>query len=479
MKHVLKVDNIYSYFLSGDLELKQKLFEVFRHREEGYVFTPAYKQRRWDGYVNFFSKDTGRIMTGLLPELEYALKYKFKVDYEKQDSRQQYEFLHKDIEAGFLNRWIDDEEDHISLYDYQIDLIQAAIKHKRGLIKAPTGAGKTNIMIGIARALPPNTPILFMTKGKSLVQQNYENFLNAGFKNVGRIYTGHKEPNVITCTTVESAYKLEKLFKHIKCLIVDEVHMCMSDVPIRIYRKLKWTPIRLGISATPFKQDGKIKSNKYKTKGFFGPIFLTRATDTGKMGELTTKELQNRGILSGANCIFYELDEPQLPYAVYQDAVKYGIAENPAMHSAVKKIVQKQCKGRTLILVERLVQGDQLAAMIPGAYWIQGKDDEEIRTAVIEKLKKSENVIAIVSQKIISAGIDVKIHNLVNAAGGKASHSIIQRFGRGLRTADDKDDLTYYDFLNNTNDYLRDHSEERIKTLKKEGHNVCVEELNL
>jgi hypothetical protein len=46
--------------------------------------------------------------------------------------------------------------------------------------------------------------------------------------------------------------------------------------------------------------------------------------------------------------------------------------------------------------------------------------------------------------------------------------------GRGLRTADDKDFLTYHDFNFVINDYLRKHSEWRMEVLKKEGHNVSV-----
>ena len=44
--------------------------------------------------------------------------------------------------------------------------------------------------------------------------------------------------------------------------------------------------------------------------------------------------------------------------------------------------------------------------------------------------------------------------------------------GRGLRTADDKTLLKYFDFLYLMNDYLRNHSEWRMQVLQKEGHNV-------
>jgi superfamily II DNA or RNA helicase len=115
--------------------------------------------------------------------------------------------------------------------------------------------------------------------------------------------------------------------------------------------------------------------------------------------------------------------------------------------------------------------------MLPKSLWIQGKDDLSTRSYVIEQLRSSkDNVVGIATQQIFNTGIDVKINNLVNAAGGKAEHLIVQRMGRGLRTADDKDILNYYDFIFNINDYLLQHSNKRIKILKKEGHEVIIKE---
>lgn len=65
---------------------------------------------------------------------------------------------------------------------------------------------------------------------------------------------------------------------------------------------------------------------------------------------------------------------------------------------------------------------------------------------------------------------------MINAAGGQADHQIIQRMGRGLRTAADKDILRYFDFIFKTNKYLEKHSEKRIKILKKEGHEIEIKD---
>ena len=141
----------------------------------------------------------------------------------------------------------------------------------------------------------------------------------------------------------------------------------------------------------------------------------------------------------------------------------------------IVRALAKSLKGRTLILVERLDQGDQLKNLMPHALWIQGKDDLETRKYVIEQLSKSqEDVVAIATQGIFTAGINVFVNSLINAAGGQADHVIIQRFGRGLRTCDDKDILHYRDFVFLNNDYLKKHSKHRVKVLVKEGHKVDI-----
>jgi superfamily II DNA or RNA helicase len=142
-----------------------------------------------------------------------------------------------------------------------------------------------------------------------------------------------------------------------------------------------------------------------------------------------------------------------------------------------KKVVEltNTLSGRTLILVDRIAHGDILKSLIPTAYWITGKDDNDSRKEVITMLQNSKtSCIAIATQQIFNTGINVKIHSLINAAGGQADHLIIQRMGRGLRTADDKKEVLYIDFMFENNPYLKKHSVKRIKILEKEGHSLQV-----
>jgi superfamily II DNA or RNA helicase len=135
--------------------------------------------------------------------------------------------------------------------------------------------------------------------------------------------------------------------------------------------------------------------------------------------------------------------------------------------------------GRTLILVERIEHGDMLSDLIPQASWVKGEDNSSTRKLVIDQLKHSESAVGIATSGIFNTGLNVFVHNLVNCASGQAEHMIVQRMGRGLRTAKDKEICNYYDFLFHNNEYLYKHSMKRIKILQKEGHEVEIKEFDL
>ena len=470
---VLFISNCYSQLLTDDDELKQNLWRLLRFRERGYFHSTLYKQRKWDGYVDFFSISSGKFLTGLLPEVQLVLE-SFDVKYSIKDSRQPFVWACQEIDKDFLRKFQRRGEKPFVLYDYQVDLVNQVLKYDRATIQAPTGAGKSEIMAVILKCLPPKTPALVLANRKSLVAQNYETLTRWKVPDVGRLYEDHQDPNFVTCATVQSLHKMEKLLPKIKVLIVDEIHEMMTATSKKWYKRMSECAVRVAVSATPFKYGGKDQVQKYSVKGYFGPVMRIQSAD--EEGLLTTKELQERGNLSKSMCTFWPVTEPDLSFEPFQDAVTYGIAKNLYFHQIVTRLVKTK-RGRTLILVERIEHGDTLASMIPGALWVQGKDDTDTRMYVIKKLQTAtERTVAIATQGIFNAGINIKAHCLVNAAGGTAEHIMKQRIGRGLRPADDKVRLDYNDFVFDINDYLLSHSMHRISILRKDGHEVVVKD---
>ena len=462
----LIINNDFSQLQTDNQDVHKYLCENLRFRQKGYQFTPLYKSRKWDGYVNFFSAKTGKFLTGILPEV-YLVSKRIDGQIEIEDNRNPINFDHQSIDKDFLQRFNQDKKNKIELTDYQVDFVNQCLKHKRGVVCAPTGAGKTFLMAALLKAIGEGVPTLVLQNRKTLAAQNYDEISRWGFKKIGSCWSGKDKSSMITVATAQSIHHIEDKLDDIKVLIVDEVHDMVSDSTKDIYKKLKNTVIRIGLSATPFKNGGKDMVHKYLVKGYFGPLLKTTTTDTGK---ITTANLQKEGKLSQAKCIFHTISEPEIPLAIYSEAVDHGIVTNQNLHKKVVDIVTT-LQGRTLILVDRISHGDQLKAFIPTAYWITGKDDADTRRQVIDMLKNSKtSCVAIATQQIMNTGINVMLHNLINCAGGQAEHLIIQRFGRGLRLANDKEHVTYYDFYFTNNPYLKKHSESRIKTLENEGH---------
>jgi len=459
---VLTINNDVSICTTTNQDILNVLWQSLRFRDRNYFHNRRYKQKLWDGYIDFFNKTSGKFLTGLLPEVILVIKHhNLKISY--NDKRTKTKFAVESIDKDYLKF----KNPSLELHDYQVDFVNQIIKHKRGVIYAPTSAGKSFIMVSIIKSLPPNTPILVLQNRVGLASQNYEEIKGWDIPNVGCLWGKEVHPNIITVASVQSISKIENILPKIKVVIVDEIHDMMSSGPKSVYKKLKGADIRVALSATPFKFGEKDKVQKYGVKGFFGPVLKTNSVESGI---LTTKELQNRGILSTSKGYFIPVRSPDLPHDIYIDAVTRGIAENNEFHDMVKEIAIRQ-KGRTLILVDRIAHGDTLHKMIPDSLWVQGKDDSATRKFVIKELQQSkENLIAIATQQIFNTGINVFLHQLINAAGGQADHQIIQRMGRGLRISSDKEDLKYFDFIFDINPYLLEHSKKRIKILIDQGH---------
>lgn len=470
---VLRIDNVHSHLITSNKSIKKLLHDCLRFHPKGFWANPIYKKKIWDGYNDFFDDKTGHFLTGILPEVQKALKLK-NINYVINDERPKFDWAINQIDDQFLNLNLPDGLEKVSLHDFQPDLANQCLKYGRGIVQAPTGAGKTFILISLLKCLPPKTPCLFMTKMSGLVHQNWEEMKKWNVPYLGRWYGKFKEPNYVMCVTAheKTFSSIEKLLPKFKVLLVDEVHDCVSDSPIWAYKKMKSANIRIGFSATPFKWDKKkiYDVHKWTVKSHFGPLFETRTTESGK---LTTADLQERNILSASEAFFYKVDKPDLTHEPYQEAVKLGIEQNFNLHEDIVRLTNS-CKGRTLIVVERIEQGHYLESLIKGSVFIQGKDSLKERESTINSLKSGDRFVGIAMRHIITAGINLKIHDLINAAGGEGAHNITQLLGRGLRKANDKSKLTYHDFLFTNNPYLNKHSEWRIEVLKKEGHKVTV-----
>lgn len=472
----LIIENSVTTLVTNNFEIKQLLYRNLRFRDLKFFAGNKHRKGGWDGFTDFFKIDTGKFLTGLLPEITYALKVK-GIKYEVQDLRKPFVFQYNQIDDKFLQQFLTPDMPKYVLEDYQVDFVNKGIRNRRGVIQSPTSSGKSLMFVSLMKAFNPDCKTLVLQNRTDLAIQNYEELARWGFSSLGKLWGDAFEIGNTMVATVQSIDKITSMLPNFDALIVDEVHDMMSARPKQVYRKLNKCHVRIGLSATPFKYASKDKVQKHYVKGFFGPVFSTTTT---KSGVLKTSDLQERGRLSSSVCYFLPITSPEVRNVMWTDAVQHAMVDSMQLHDTTCSVCNA-LKGRTLILVDRIEHGDELFRRMPNSIWVKGKDNRKTRKAVIETLQTAKHdVVAIATQQIFNTGVNFFIHNLINAAGGKADHTIIQRMGRGLRTAKDKSSLLYIDFDFLNNEYLERHSKKRVKILTSEGHevnHVSLEEL--
>ena len=154
------------------------------------------------------------------------------------------------------------------------------------------------------------------------------------------------------------------------------MHEFGSSKSIAMLRSLHSTVWRLGFSATPFKENDKIRNmnltvcelaviGAHVAKGIFGPLLCDITTESLTVHRRfalpipNRANLQSRSILADAQVRIYKVTQPSnikflQPWAAAEEA---GIVQNAAFNRQVADIVNSIPEGRIMILVRRLAHG--------------------------------------------------------------------------------------------------------------------------
>lgn len=111
-----------------------------------------------------------------------------------------------------------------TLRPYQEAAVQAALKHRAGVIVVPTGGGKTVIAMALAAALQTQT--LFIVHTRELLRQTIESAERFLGIEAGVIGAGHFKPAPFTVALVQTLTRreLDEVADQFGLIIVDEAH---------------------------------------------------------------------------------------------------------------------------------------------------------------------------------------------------------------------------------------------------------------
>ena len=323
-----------------------------------------------------------------------------------------------------------------------IDFLRGSIAggHRRVVMQAPTGFGKTVLAAQlVANARDKGKRVIFTVPALSLVDQTVERFGEHGIRDVGVIQADHILTDWSKPVQIASVQTLQrrKRIPDADLVLIDEVHKWF-----KFYNKWlddpAWENVPfIGLSATPW------------TKGL-GKYF------TGFVRATTTQKLIDAGRLSPFRVFAPTHPDLSGVHTVAGDYHEGELSEVMAQKFLVADIVQTwlekgQWRPTLCFAVDRkhahALEEQFKAAGVPTAYQDAYTTDDERRE--IRKGFHNGTIKVVVNIGTLTTGVDWDVRCIIVARPTKSEMLFVQIIGRGLRTADGKDDLLVLDHSDN------------------------------
>jgi superfamily II DNA or RNA helicase len=479
---VTKKDEVYAK-ITCERHVAMELSQYFTFMVPGYQFTPAFRNKIWDGKIRLFNLQTSQIYLGLLDyikvfceEREYTMEHNLVED--------EFSLYHAKKFAESLN--IHSQGIKLTVNDHQLDAFVDGMQSRRRLLVSPTSSGKSLIAYLFFRQFNDfqNLKGLMIVPSTSLVEQMTSDFTDYsshnGFdveENVHKIYDYKgmvkQTDKALTISTWQSLYKMPKeYFEQFDYIIGDEAHLFKAQSLTTILTSLVNTKYRIGMTGT---LDGT-KTHKLVLEGLFGAARQV----------ITTKELMEQGKVADFKIKCLVLKHPDeacelYKKATYQEELQYLMA-NESRNKFIRNLALSMEKN-TLVLFQMVEKHGQIiydmirtAEKLNGrnVYFIHGKVDTDDREVVRSIMEKEKNAIVVASYGTFSTGTNIRnLHNIIFASPSKSRVRNLQSIGRGLRLSKDKETATLYDIADdmrsgkNMNFTLR-HFVERVKIYNEE-----------
>ena len=357
-----------------------------------------------------------------------------------------------------------------------------------GLVVLPTGAGKTWLaMMAIAAC---QRPTLVVAPTLDLVRQWHGQLQSCFGVEVGVVGGGEHRVESLTVTTYDSAWiQMEHLGARFGMVVFDEVH----HLPSASYAQaatMCMAPFRLGLSATPEREDGAHRS----LDDLVGPVAYRRdiVELSGRyLAEYDVERIevelteQERARWQEAREVYRQFlsrerislggpggwgrfiaaasrsERGREALLAYREQRRLALSPSDK-HRWVGELLHRHRADRTLVFTVDNATAHQISRdyLIP-AITHQTKVSE--RTEILEGLRDGL-VRAVVTSRVLNEGVDVPEANValvVSGSGTAREH--VQRLGRVLRKREGKRAVLYELVTADTSEMLtskrrRDHS---------------------
>lgn len=465
-------------------DVQDELHKVLAYRVANCEFSPAFKNKRWDGYIRLYYRHKAQsFYTGLMAFVVTTLQ-KHKVEYQIEDPRIVAE---KNLPNLVFSPLPNQQE-----RDYQEFTINRAIEKTRGVLKIATGGGKTHCANKIIAGIK-TSPFMFYVLTKDLMEQAYDAFSSTLNEPIGRIGGGRCDIQNINVCTIQTAVRainhdnktfkisdylfdeedkdiwdedqldnnekysnIQKLVVATKGLMVDECHHVSCKSVLDVLNASPNAYWRYGCSATPYREDNA----DIVIQAMFGK----------KIVDISASYLIDKGFLLTPYIIFEKIQDNCTLHSypsIYSSCISHNEAFNRHIASIANHMISKELS--TLVLVRQYAHGDYLKTLIPNTKFVTGRMTSRQREEAIEELR-SKKALCMIATCLADEGLDIPtLDAAILAGGGSSATRMFQRVGRTLRkvkgSSRTKSVVIYPE---HDSRHLKDHAKKARKILKEE-----------
>ena len=426
----LEIWNIRTTLKMASEAERQWVGEYLAFPDESAKYRQLATGQKIDGLVRMFNVMTNTFPTGFVPLIRKAA-----------------------VEAGFTVEILDKrtapcaadpEADLGWLRDYQKAAVAAIVTKKRGILWLPTGSGKTEIAVGLTRALPCRW--LFLVHRATLLEQTAERYERRTGLPAGRIGDGKFDiPDgctFIACTFQTASRMMgggtnrmtQVLTEWAQGIMMDEAHVVPSNSFWNVVMAAHAAYYRVGLSGTPLAR-GDRKS--LLAIAAIGPIAYRIKPDV----------LIEAGVLSKPDIKLVEVKQKS------EQPTWQGVYGANIVRSAIRNKTVVECCRRAekpcLLFVKEVSHGKLLEKLLfkagMKAAFTYGNHSTEHRQSQIKTLERGA-IDVLICSVIFQEGVDIPdLRSVVIASGGKSIIATLQRIGRGMRVSKGKDGFEVWD----------------------------------
>lgn len=381
-----------------------------------------------------------------------------------------------------------------------------------GIIKNPTGSGKTFLALACSRILSENfknSCSLYLLDSVGAIEKDVKTELSKfGFINyqildskldfehgkdlyiitiqslqeihrvlLGKVRKRKGKPIKLTEQKIKQRKELIKRFNEfkqiIRALLIDESHCYGSVQRKNTLALFKHAYVQMYLSGTPYSRNSELKKNNIKETQ--GVILYT----------IKEEKLKKKKFLADTLSIFIDCYSPSVDntkfksraaFSSWWDAYIIGDRQRNFLITMVDQIL-KEFGLKVVYLTRRIPQGEKLSKTLKIPL-LKGETQIEERINIMQRFKEY-------ATNFIATGIFNKSVNLpemkvfVNCAGGKEQNLEIQRRGRVVRRTEKDTKKIFIDFIDWGNDYLEDHSSHRLEAVRAVSSDENIKHISI